>query len=87
MARLTAIIFHAHYGDVTSAIELGSRVYLRNAVAGEPGVVVRIEGGKYFVEWPDLDMGRPTKHLLEALELDASYHANMALPELEEVAA
>jgi hypothetical protein len=60
--------------DANSPIRLGSRVYLRNCVAGDPGCVIGFsKQGKACVEWYDLDIGRPTEHDLASLILDESF--------------
>ena len=41
-------------------INLGDRVYLKIAVAGDPGCVIGFDrSGKAIVEWYDLDLGHP----------------------------
>jgi len=55
-------------------IEIGARVFLRNAVAGEPGVIVKLYGDRALVEWPDLNLGRPTKHSIDSLVLAEAYN-------------
>ena len=55
-------------------IRVGSRVYMRICIAGEPGCVIGFsKHGKARVEWYDLDIGRPTEHDLESLILDESF--------------
>lgn len=58
----------------TFALQLGSKVYVRGAVAGEPGVVVRLEDGAAIVEWADLPHGAHlTAHLVDELVPDESF--------------
>ncbi len=59
--------------ETNSPIRIGSRVYIRNCVAGEPGCVVAFSRGKAVVEWYDLDLGRPTEHDPASLVLDESF--------------
>ena len=73
---------------MTTPIQLGSRVYLRNAIAGEPGCVVGFtRGGKARVEWPDLDMGRATEHALDSLVIDTAFRVRQLGFEFGEEAA
>jgi hypothetical protein len=70
-----------------TTIRVGDRVYLRNCVAGEPGVVVCIVRGKFGVEWPDMsEVGRTFHHAAD-LELDAGFHVHAPGLDFEEVAA
>lgn len=55
-------------------IKLGSRVYLKFCIAGDPGCVVGFDRkGKAIVEWVDLDLGKNTSHHLENLVLDEAF--------------
>lgn len=62
--------------SATNTIRIGSRVYLRNAVAGEPGCVRQIDPrGFAHVEWVDMpEIARLTKHKIETLEIDTGFH-------------
>lgn len=56
------------------SLQLGSKVYVREAVAGEPGVIVRLEDGAAIVEWADLPHGAHlTAHLVDELVPDESF--------------
>jgi hypothetical protein len=68
-------------------IRVGSRVYLRNCVAGEPGCVVGFSRGKAEVYWPDLDLGRNTFHAIETLEVDTGFVIRQLGLDFEEAAA
>ena len=61
--------------SATSTIRIGSRVYLRNAIAGEPGCVRSIDSrGFAHVEWVDMpELGRFTKHRIDTLEIDSAF--------------
>jgi len=69
-------------------IQLGSRVYLRNAIAGDPGCVMEFDRrGRAGVEWPDLiEVGR-TFHRLETLVLDEGFHVEQLGLEFDQAAA
>lgn len=54
-------------------IRVGSRVYLRVAVVGDPGCVVAFDHGKAVVEWYDLDLGHTTTHPVENLIVDEAF--------------
>jgi hypothetical protein len=60
---------------VTQAIQIGTRVYLANCVAGEPGCVVAFDRwGKAEVHWPDMpELGRNTHHRIETLVVDEAF--------------
>ena len=71
-----------------SNIQLGSRVYLRNAICGEPGCVVRFTPyGKAIVSWPDLSEVGETKHDPSALVLDEAFTVRQLSLDYEDVAA
>jgi len=73
---------------MSGAIQIGSRVYLRIAVAGDPGCVVGFDRkGKAIVEWYDLDLGRNTTHSLESLVLDEAFTVRQLGFDFEEQAA
>jgi hypothetical protein len=59
-----------------ASIKLGSRIYLRNAICGEPGCVVGWDKKGYAeVFWPDLysDMKRHTFHHPDTLIIDEAF--------------
>lgn len=59
---------------MTQEIKLGSRVYLRICIAGDPGCVVGFDRkGRVIVQWYDLDLGRNTTHDIDMLILDESF--------------
>lgn len=60
---------------MTASIQVGSRVYLKIAVAGEPGVVSSFDRrGRALVDWIDMpELGRLTHHELDTLIVDASF--------------
>lgn len=63
-----------------ASIKVGDRVYLANAIAGEPGVVVRITGLTGYVTWPDMpEITEPTKHKLDTLVVDEGFVARSNL--------
>ena len=73
-----------------NTIRIGSRVYLRNCVAGEPGCVVGIDSrrGKAEVYWPDLpELGRNTFHFIDSLEVDTGFVVSQIALDFEEIAA
>ena len=58
---------------MADTIQIGSKVYLRNCIAGDPGVVREISQGVAKVDWPDMpEVGR-TKHKLDSLIVDESF--------------
>ena len=70
--QLVSFLWHL-INVMGATLQLGSRVYLKNAVAGEPGVVCSFEHGKAVIEWPDmLEAGR-TKHDPESLVVDEAF--------------
>ena len=75
--------------SATSTIRIGSRVYLRNAVAGEPGCVRLIDArGFAHVEWVDLpEIGRFTKHQIDTLEIDTGFQVTQLGLDFGEMAA
>ena len=69
-------------------IQIGSRVYLRNAIAGEPGCVRRIEGNYAHIEWIDIpEIGRLMKHRLDSLMVDELFHVEQLRLDFGELAA
>jgi hypothetical protein len=70
-------------------INLGSRVYIRIAVAGVPGVVSGFKGGKVLVDWSaDMpEIGRWTAHDPESLIVDEAFTVKQLGLAFEEVAA
>ena len=72
-----------------ASIQLGSRTYLRDCVAGEPGIVVGFNRkGWAEIYWPDLhvEMGRHTFHSLDTLIVDEAFSVRQ-LDLFEEIAA
>lgn len=61
--------------EMLPKIEVGSRVYLRNAIAGEPGVVTKLAPrGRCWVIWPDMpEIGRETFHSADSLVVDEGF--------------
>ena len=71
-----------------ASIIVGSRVYLKIAIAGDPGCVIAFDRqGKAVVEWYDLDLGHPTHHDLDMLILDESFRVSQLGFDFDEVAA
>lgn len=70
-------------------IRVGSRVYLRNCVAGEPGCVVGFDSrGRAEVMWLDMpELGRTTFHAVDSLEVDTGFVVSQYGFESGEVAA
>jgi hypothetical protein len=68
-------------------IRVGSRVYLRNCVAGDPGCVVGFLRGKAEVFWPDLGLGRNTFHAVDTLEVDTGFVVRQLGLDFEQAAA
>ena len=59
---------------MVAELQIGSKVYIRKAIAGEPGVIVRMEDGAAIVEWADLPEGAHlTVHLVDELVPDESF--------------
>ena len=60
---------------MSASILQGSRVYLKNAVAGEPGVVHEIDRRGYAsVEWVDVpEIGRWLRHHVDTLVVDEAF--------------
>lgn len=58
---------------MSAEIKIGDRVYLRNAIAGDPGMVQRFERGKFVVAWPDMPEVGETRHYPEDLLVDESF--------------
>jgi len=66
----------------------GSRVYLANAVAGEPGIVYGFDQrGRVIVDWPDLNLGRMTHHDPESLIVDQQFKCKQFCLEFDKLAA
>ena len=73
---------------MSASIQVGSRVYLANCVAGDPGCVVGFtKRGKAMVEWYDLPIGRPTEHDPASLLIDESFVVRQLGLAFEEQAA
>ena len=69
-------------------INLGDRVYLKIAVAGDPGCVIGFDRkGKAVVEWYDLDLGHPTHHDPDMLILDEGFRVSQLGFDFDEIAA
>jgi hypothetical protein len=73
--------------SATTTIRIGSRVYLRNCVAGEPGCVIGFDHGKAVVTWPDMPEQRDTRHALENLEIDTGFQVTQLGLDFGEMAA
>ncbi len=59
---------------MAASIQAGSRVYLHNAVCGEPGCVCGFSrNGKAQVEWFDLPEMGVTEHTLDSLVVDETF--------------
>ena len=72
---------------MSASIKIGTRVYLRYAVAGDPGCIVGFDRrGRAIVEWYDLDLGHSTTHDLDALVVDTAFTVRQ-LDLFEEMAA
>ena len=57
-----------------ASIQLGARVYLKNAICGFPGCVVGWDRkGNAIVFWDDLDLGRNTSHSVDSLVVDEAF--------------
>ena len=88
--NLTIRKIHAHTVSMSavSSIRLGSRVYLRLCIAGDPGCVVGFtRSGKAKVEWFDLDLGHTTEHDPSTLIVDEAFHVEQLGLDFEEIAA
>jgi hypothetical protein len=71
-----------------ASINLGSRVYLRNAICGFPGCVVGFDRKGYaLVFWDDLDLGRNTSHQLGSLVIDEAFTVRQLGFDYESLAA
>ena len=69
-------------------INLGDRVYLKIAIAGDPGCVVAFDRkGKAVVEWYDLDLGHPTHHNPDMLIIDEGFCVSQLGFDFDEIAA
>ena len=72
---------------MADALQIGSKVYLRNCIAGDPGIVREISHGMAKVDWPDMpEVGR-TKHRLDALVEDESFVLKDLAVDFEQTAA
>ena len=73
---------------MSAGINLGSRVYCKFAIAGEPGIVMGFtKRGKAQVEWVDLDIGRWTEHDPENLVIDEAFVVSQKVFDFEAQAA
>jgi hypothetical protein len=71
-----------------SEIEIGTRVYLKFAIAGDPGCVVGFDArGRALVEWYDLDLGHRTAHDPANLVVDQAFRVAQFHLDFEDVAA
>lgn len=72
---------------VNNQIRVGSRVYLKTCIAGEPGCVVEIDRhGRANVQWSDIpDMGW-TAHNPDSLVVDESFRTTQLGFAFEEAA-
>lgn len=43
--------------QMVAELQIGSKVYIREAVGGEPGVIVHLQGESALVEWADMPDG------------------------------
>lgn len=58
----------------TVPLQIGSKVFVREAVAGEPGVIVHLQGEYALVEWADMpDGAHVSVHLVDDLVPDESF--------------
>ena len=72
---------------MADTFQIGSKVYLRNCIAGDPGVVREISQGVAKVDWPDMpEVGR-TKHKLDSLIVDESFVLKDLAVDFEQTAA
>jgi uncharacterized protein YraI len=71
-----------------ASIQIGSRVYLRGCIAGEPGYLAEFDRrGWAGIDWLDmLEAGR-TFHRVETLIVDESFAVRQLGFDFEEVAA
>ena len=72
------------------AIRLGSRVYLKLAIAGDPGIVSGFDrSGRAMIYWPDMpELHRETAHSIDSLIVDETFTARqLDLFEFAEIAA
>ena len=75
---------------MSASIKVGSRIYLRHCIAGEPGIVVSIDAkGRARIHWPDLyaEMGRDTFHAVDSLVVDESFRVSQLGFDFGEIAA
>ena len=71
-----------------SKIQIGTRVYLKFAIAGDPGCVVGFDArGRALVEWYDLDLGHRTAHDPANLVVDEAFQVRQLGLDFGEVAA
>ncbi len=72
---------------MADTLQIGSRVYLRNCIAGDPGVVREISRDWAKVEWPDMPEMGTTSHRLETLIGDEGFSTQQLAVEFEQSAA
>jgi hypothetical protein len=72
-----------------ASIQIGSRVYIKIAIAGDPGVVMKFDHyGRALVDWPDMqEIGRWTAHDTESLVVDEAFTVTQLDLSFDEVAA
>lgn len=70
-------------------IKVGSRIYLRNAICGEPGMVTRFDArGRAVIFWPDMpELARETTHSVDSLVLDEAFKISQLGFDFGEIAA
>jgi len=73
--------------NVTNTIRVGSRVYLKCAICGEPGCVIGFERGKAVVTWPDMIEVGNTRHSPDSLVIDTAFVVSQKEFEFGEMAA
>ena len=72
---------------MADTLQIGSKVYLRNCIAGDPGIVREISQGVVKVEWPDMPEVGLTKHKLDSLIGDEGFSTQQLAVEFEQSAA
>jgi hypothetical protein len=70
-----------------TTIRVGSRVYMRNCVAGDPGCVVGFERSRAVVHWPDMPEQRDTRHSPDSLVIDTAFVVSQKEFDFGEMAA
>ena len=74
---------------IAASIQVGSRVYIKIAIAGDPGVVMKFDHyGRALVDWPDMqEIGRWTSHDPESLVVDEAFTVTQLDLSFDDVAA